>query len=114
LQPSSLEQIKDMPVIIVQGDADELVPVTNTRQWAEKLKELGMTYEYKEIPGGDHGGVINDGTPLIFEFFAKHSKSKKESSTSKLMPNGAQIDSAAQISESEQFAKSIAQSMSPQ
>ncbi|MBN2588665.1 MAG: prolyl oligopeptidase family serine peptidase [Sedimentisphaerales bacterium] len=77
LQPASLEKIKDMPVIIVQGDADELVPVTNTRQWVEKMKELKMTYEYKEIPGGDHGGVINDGTPEIFKFFAKHSKSKE-------------------------------------
>lgn len=74
LQPASLESIKDMPVIIVQGDADTLVPVTNTRQWAEKMKELKMTYEYKELPGVDHGGVITDGMPEVFKFFGEHSK----------------------------------------
>jgi predicted esterase len=76
LQPASLEKIKDMPVIIVQGDADTLVPVTNTRQWAEKMKELKMTYEYKELPGVDHGAVITDGMPEVFKFFAKHSKAE--------------------------------------
>ncbi len=76
LQPASLEKIKDMPVIIIQGDADTLVPVTNTRQWAEKMKELKMTYEYKELPGVDHGAVITDGMPEIFKFFAKHSKAE--------------------------------------
>ena len=79
LQPSSLEKIKDMPVIIVQGDADTLVPVTNTRQWADKMKELKMTYEYKELPGIDHGGVITDGMPEVFKFFAEHSKTEKKS-----------------------------------
>ena len=74
LQPASLEKIKDMPVIIVQGDADTLVPVTNTRLWADKLKELKMTYEYKELPGVDHGSVINAGIPEVFKFFAKYTK----------------------------------------
>ena len=62
-----------MPVIIVQGDADTLVPVTNTRRWVDKLKELNMTYEYKELPGVDHGGVITAGMPEVFKFFAEHS-----------------------------------------
>ena len=63
-----------MPVIIVQGDADTAVPVANTRRWADKLKELKMTHEYHEIPGGDHGSVIASGMPDIFAFFSKHSK----------------------------------------
>jgi predicted esterase len=74
MQPDSLEKIKDMPVIIVQGDADTLVPVTNTRLWADKAKELKMTYEYKELPGVDHGSVITSGTSEIFKFFAAHTK----------------------------------------
>jgi predicted esterase len=78
MQPDSLEKIKDMPVIIVQGDADTMVPVTDTRLWIDKLKELKMTYEYKEIPGGDHGSVITTGMPDIFKFFAEHSKSEKK------------------------------------
>jgi predicted esterase len=74
LNPDSLASIKDMPVIIVQGDADTAVPVSNTRRWADKLKELNMTYEYHEIPGGDHGSVIATGMPDIFKFFSKHTK----------------------------------------
>lgn len=31
-----------------------------------------MDYEYDELPGVDHGVVITQGTPLIYEFFAKH------------------------------------------
>ena len=74
LQPDSLADMKDMPVILIQGDADTAVPVENTRRWAEKLKELKMTHEYKEIVGGDHGNVISGGMPDIFQFFANHSK----------------------------------------
>jgi dipeptidyl aminopeptidase/acylaminoacyl peptidase len=51
-----------------------LVPVENTRRWAEKLDELDMTHEYLEIPDGDHGSVISIGMPDIFEFFAEHSR----------------------------------------
>lgn len=74
LNPDSLASIKDMPVIIVQGDADTAVPVANTRRWADKLKELNMTHEYHEIPGGDHGSVIATGMPDIFAFFSKHTR----------------------------------------
>jgi predicted esterase len=74
LQPNSLSAIKDMPVIIVQGDADTAVPVAGTRRWVDRMKQLGMTYEYKEIAGGDHGSVITTGMPDIFKFFAEHSK----------------------------------------
>src|SRR5262245_4117045 len=74
LNPDSLASIKNMPVIIVQGDADTAVPVANTRRWADTLKELNMTYEYHEIPGGDHGSVIATGMPDIFTFFSKHSR----------------------------------------
>lgn len=104
LQPDSLAQVKDMPVIIVQGDADTLVPVTNTRRWAETMKELGMAYEYLEIPGGDHGGVINDGMEPIFKFFEQHTKPAKQS----IIPWGSTLDPVAQIQESKQLAKSLA------
>jgi predicted esterase len=74
LQPDMLASVKGMPVIIVQGDADTAVPVTNTRRWAEKLKELNMTHEYHEIPKGDHGNVISIGMPDIYKFFSRYSK----------------------------------------
>jgi predicted peptidase len=77
-QPTGLDKIKHIPVIVVQGDADNLVPVAGTRRWVDKLKELGVTYEYLEIPGGGHGDVIGTGVPKIFEFFEKQQKEKQQ------------------------------------
>ena len=72
----SLAPAKDLPVIIVMGDADTAVPVARTRQWVEKVKEQKMTHEYHEIPGGTHGSVIATGMPDIFAFFARHTKGR--------------------------------------
>jgi predicted peptidase len=70
----SLEPAKKVPMIIVQGDMDTLVPVAGARLWIEKMKELNMTYQYVEVAGGDHGSVLTTGAPDIFAFFAKHTK----------------------------------------
>ena len=59
------------------GSTVSLVPVAGTRLWIEKMKEMKMTYQYIEVPGGDHGSVLTSGAPDIFAFFAKHSKAKR-------------------------------------
>ena len=61
-------------MIIVQGDMDTLVPVAGTRLWIEKIKDLKMSYQYVEVPGGTHGSVLTTGAPDIFAFFARHTK----------------------------------------
>ena len=68
-----------IPVMIVQGDKDTAVPITYTRQWIDTMKEIGMKYEYIELPGGDHGTVIGDGMPDIFKFFAAHPRAGVQS-----------------------------------
>ena len=73
----SLEPAKNVPMIIVQGDMDTLVPVAGARLWIEKMKELKITHQYVEVPGGDHGSVLTTGAPDIFAFFAKHSKAAR-------------------------------------
>jgi len=70
----SLEPARNIPIIIVQGDMDTLVPVAGTRLWIEKMKDLKMTYQYVEVPGGDHGSVLTTGAADIFAFFAAHTK----------------------------------------
>jgi poly(3-hydroxybutyrate) depolymerase len=77
-KPDGLEKIKDIPVILVQGDKDNLVPVAGARQWAARMKELNMTYEYIEVAGGDHINVAFQNMPKIFEFFNKNKKQPKE------------------------------------
>jgi predicted peptidase len=74
LQPASIAANPRMPVIIVHGDMDTAVPVTLSRGWVDVLKANGMTHEYLEVAGGDHGNVIGIGMPNIFAFFAAHSK----------------------------------------
>jgi poly(3-hydroxybutyrate) depolymerase len=72
----TLQPLKDakVPVMIVHGDIDEVVPVTNSHGWVEVMKELNMQYEYVEQPGITHGPVIQSGLKPIYEFFAKHKK----------------------------------------
>jgi predicted peptidase len=73
----SLEPAKNVPMMIVQGDMDTLVPVAGARLWIEKMKELKITHEYVEVAGGDHGSVLTTGAPDIFGFFAKHTKAAR-------------------------------------
>jgi poly(3-hydroxybutyrate) depolymerase len=75
---TDVEKIKHIPVILVQGDADILVPVAGARRWAEQMKKLDMTYDYIEVPGGDHGSVAAQNLPKIFDFFNKHNRSEKK------------------------------------
>ncbi|MGD2047697.1 MAG: alpha/beta hydrolase-fold protein [Gemmatimonadota bacterium] len=70
--PDDLAAITDVPVIVVQGDDDELVDVDVTRRWIAKMGELGISHRYIEVPGGDHSRIITR-TPAnmraIFDFF---------------------------------------------
>lgn len=53
---------------------DTAVPVSVSRNWVEVMKSLNMTYQYIEVPGGDHGSVIASHQAEIFAFFAKHER----------------------------------------
>jgi predicted esterase len=70
----SLAPAKNVPMIIVQGDWDELVPVTGTRLWIDQAKELKMDYQYVEVACGTHGSVLTTGAPDIYAFFNSHTK----------------------------------------
>jgi poly(3-hydroxybutyrate) depolymerase len=67
---------EDVPVIIIQGGADTVVPPTNTRTWADTMDKLAMESRYIELPEGDHGNVITDGMEDIFAWFAEHPKQR--------------------------------------
>jgi predicted esterase len=58
-----------IPVLIIQGAKDPVVPADNTRRWGATLGDLGMRGGYIELPEGDHGNVIADGMPDIFRLF---------------------------------------------
>ncbi|MGE4549868.1 MAG: PHB depolymerase family esterase [Opitutales bacterium] len=69
-----LVKIKDMPVIVVQGDRDGLV--RSSRIWVAKMKELGMNHEYIEVKGGNHIRPAFEKLPEIYDFFDRHAKGK--------------------------------------
>ncbi len=64
-----------VPLLIVQGDADTVVPPANTRMWVETAKQLGMPdFKYVEQPGINHGPVITSSQKDVFDFFNHHSR----------------------------------------
>jgi len=72
--PEALTKIKDIPVIVVQGDSDRLVPVATARRWVAKMKELKMDYSYIEVAGGGHVRIAFDNMPKIFEFLSSRKR----------------------------------------
>jgi predicted peptidase len=70
-----LSKIPGMPMMIVHGDMDTVVPVSVGRAWVEAIKAVPMNnYQYIEVPGGDHGSVITSHQTDIYAFFARHSR----------------------------------------
>jgi hypothetical protein len=68
LAPNALS----LPVRLFQGDQDPLVPAAQTRQWRQRLLDLGANIEYTEYPGVRHNAwdyAYRDGA--IFDWFAK-------------------------------------------
>jgi predicted esterase len=64
-----------IPLIIVAGVKDALVPVAGCRAVAQKAKELGYDVKYLEYPEGDHISVAVTSVKDIFDFFDAHRKS---------------------------------------
>jgi poly(3-hydroxybutyrate) depolymerase len=76
MQPESLAPVKDkMPLFLAHGDADTVVPTDVGRRWAKTATDLKMKdFKYMELPGADHGTVITQSMPAIFQFFKDHTK----------------------------------------
>ena len=49
--------IKHIPMWIFHGDADERVPVDQSRKLVSALKRVGASVQYTEFPGLDHNGA---------------------------------------------------------
>lgn len=67
-----LDSIAHLPILVLQGDEDELVPVGVTRLWVAAMAERGMQHLYVEVQGGDHSLLISqdaDNMRKFIEFF---------------------------------------------
>ncbi len=64
-----LSNLKNVPIITVQGDKDELVPVAMVREMVSQFEKAGLNTKYIEIPGGDHVQAIARNPEMIHEVF---------------------------------------------
>ncbi|MCC6444533.1 MAG: prolyl oligopeptidase family serine peptidase [Armatimonadetes bacterium] len=73
-------------VYVLQGDADDNVPVTEARAMKERLTPFHRDFEYFEQPGAGHWWDSSDEPgadcvdwPQMFDFFARHALPSRES-----------------------------------
>lgn len=70
VQPDALEEFKHLPILVLQGDADQAVPVARTREWVAVMKQLGMAHLYVEVQGGDHTNFIAKDREMLSKVFS--------------------------------------------
>jgi poly(3-hydroxybutyrate) depolymerase len=54
LSPTVLQAVRDIPILVLQGTEDELVPVAQTQRWVAGMRSMGMQHIYVELQGADH------------------------------------------------------------
>ncbi|MBZ5609434.1 MAG: hypothetical protein LAP38_14320 [Acidobacteriia bacterium] len=81
--PASVEKTRDIPEIVVHGDADNVVPVNSSRVMVAAMKKLGVEVKYIEVPGGSHGDVAAPNMSAIFDFFDAHRKGVKSTASAR-------------------------------
>ncbi len=71
-----LENLRHVPVLVAHGDADTNVPISFDRKAALRLKELGFTVRFDELPGVGHdawhGWAARFGGGAVFDFFRQY------------------------------------------
>jgi len=70
LQPEVLpdETVSRMPVLLVHGDADDVVPVQSLPQAAQALQDAGFTDVFAHIMKGTAHGIAPDGLSVALAF----------------------------------------------
>ena len=64
------------PLLILHGDADEFVPISQSEKLYQKLKAAGATVEYRVFAGEAHGlkNARDEADALILKFFQQRLK----------------------------------------
>ncbi len=83
LQASPVTHVSrdDPPFLIMHGDKDMLVPVSQSQLLANALKKAGVDVTLKIVPGAGHGGPAfqtAEMRQLIQQFFDKHLKATQK------------------------------------
>jgi dienelactone hydrolase len=70
VQLDASSKILKVPLMLAVGDKDSLID--SVRGFDRQLNSLGISHEYAELPGLDHGTIIMGSMPAVFRFFPKH------------------------------------------
>ena len=75
---AEIEKFRHVPTLIVHGDADQTIPIEESRRAAETMRELGMQFVFVEVRGGDHSSGGDRANILkAFSFFNIVRKSQR-------------------------------------
>ena len=67
-----MPNVLNVPMHFFHGDADPVVPVAQTRDWVQKLKDLGTKVEYTEVPKVGHDSWVKAyENETIFTWFSQ-------------------------------------------
>ncbi len=69
-----LQAIKPLPILIVQGAKDGIVPPQGSRAMQAAAKKAGLNVTYLETPNDDHVTVVGSTLVEVFNFFEKNAK----------------------------------------
>ncbi len=75
ISPVLLADVDDPPVLLIHGDADELVNISHSVAMYEALQQAGVVSGFITIPGAGHGFVGDDGrraTQARLDWFNKY------------------------------------------
>ena len=65
-----LDALAKVPVFVLHGDGDRVVPVVHSRQFVKAMMTIGYDVVYKEVPGGRHRrSLIQGSEDEILDFF---------------------------------------------
>jgi len=79
---SILKKMTKIPIYLVAGERDRIIPVFLVREWAQEMKRLKMDHIYEEIKGGDHSRSFANNPKMIariYDFFDERRKGRSNS-----------------------------------
>jgi dienelactone hydrolase len=74
--PNKAERLKSVPMLILQGGADDVVLPAGAERMAARLKELGYVYDFRLNPKYGHNYHTEEYMNLTLDFFDKYKRRK--------------------------------------
>jgi pimeloyl-ACP methyl ester carboxylesterase len=72
--PALFDKLKGIPIMVVHGGRDVIVPPQMSRQVVAAAKKAGLQVSYVELADADHLSVVGPTFPQIIDFFSKYKK----------------------------------------